>query len=407
MSRWPRTGEDSAYAWLVAGTLALTVTVSYGVLTYTFGIVLVPMQRELGWSRLELTGAFSLALAIWAVAGVGVGIALDRYNPRVLLAGGSALAAGLVVAWSQVHDPVQLYLVFAALGVAMATVLYNSVFTVVTKWFRVRRREALTAITLVGAFSSFIFSPLAGNLTVTFGWRDAILILAVVLAVVTIPLHAAILRPPPVTADRESDSDGAGGVHTVIASSRFWFLTAALALGSYTWSVMIVQLVPFLSDSGHSIQFGALAAGVVGLGQLPGRLVFILFGRVLRGRRLPVATFGLAAVALTILGVNRSEASVFVFAVIFGTSAGMMTLMSASVPAELFGRQAYGAVSGVIYGFSNGARAVAPFASSMVALLPGGYATLLDSLVAVSAVAAVLGFLAFSGRERQPARQLG
>ena len=119
-----------------------------------------------------------------------------------------------------------------------------------------------------------------------------------------------------------------------------------------------------------------------------------------------MATFGLAAAALTILGLNRSEASVFVFALIFGTSAGMMTLMSASVPAELFGRQAYGAVSGVIYGFSNGARAVAPFASSMVALLPGGYATLLGSLVAVSAVAAVLGFLAFSGRERQPARQL-
>ena len=64
-------------------------------------------------------------------------------------------------------------------------------------------------------------------------------------------------------------------------------------------------------------------------------------------------------------------------------------------------------MSGVIYGFSNGARAVAPLASSVVALLPGGYATLLDSLVAVSAVAAVLGFLAFSRRERQPARQLG
>ncbi len=181
-------------------------------------------------------------------------------------------------------------------------------------------------------------------------------------------------------------------------------LTASLALGSYTWSVVIVQLVPFLSDSGHSLQFGALAAGVVGLGQLPGRLVFIFFGRALGGRRLPAATFGLAAIALTILGLNRSEASVFVFAVIFGTSAGMMTLMSASVPAELFGRQVYGAVSGVIYGFSNGARAVAPFASATIALLPGGYSTLLGSLVAVSGVAALLGFLAFTVREAHPAR---
>ncbi len=404
MSKWSRSREDSTYAWVVVSALAVTVTVSYGVLTYTFGIVLVPMQRELGWSRIELTGAFSLALAVWAVAGVGVGIAIDRYSPRVLLAGGSALAAGLVFGWSQVHERVQLYFVFAGLGVAMATVLYNSVFAVVTKWFRVRRRQALTAITLVGAFSSFIFSPLAGTLTVAFGWREALAMLAVLLAIVTIPLHAAILRPPPIPAHHESDPDRGGIARAAIASPRFWLLTASLALGSYTWSVVIVQLVPFLSDSGHSLQFGALAAGVVGLGQLPGRLVFIFFGRALGGRRLPAATFGLAAIALTILGLNRSEASVFVFAVIFGTSAGMMTLMSASVPAELFGRQVYGAVSGVIYGFSNGARAVAPFASATIALLPGGYSTLLGSLVAVSGVAALLGFLAFTVREAHPAR---
>jgi MFS family permease len=310
----------------------------------------------------------------------------------------------MVVAWSQVHGHVQLYLVFAGLGVAMAAVLYNSVFAVVTKWFRIRRREALTVITLVGAFSSFIFSPLAGSLTVAFGWRATLSILAVLLAIVTIPLHAAILRRPPISAHRESDPDRGGDARAAIASARFWLLTASLALGSYTWTVMIVQLVPFLSESGHSLRFSALAAGVVGLGQLPGRLVFIFFGHALRGRRLPAATFALAAIALTILGLNRSEASVFVFAVIFGTSAGMMTLMSASVPAELFGRQGYGAVSGVIYGFSNGARAVAPFASAVIAALPGGYSTLLGSLVAVSGVAAVLGFLAFTVRDARPVR---
>ena len=204
MSKARRSGEDSSYAWLVAGTLAVTVTVSYGVLTYTFGIVLVPMQRELGWSRLELTAAFSLALAVWAVGGIGVGALLDRYPPRALLAGGSALAAGLVLAWSQVHDRVQLYLVFGGLGIAMAAVLYNSVFAVVTKWFRLRHREALVAITLVGAFSSFIFSPLAGSLTVEFGWRAALVILAVLLGAVTIPLHAGILRAPPITTVRRT-----------------------------------------------------------------------------------------------------------------------------------------------------------------------------------------------------------
>jgi len=109
----------------------------------------------------------------------------------------------------------------------------------------------------------------------------------------------------------------------------------------------------------------------------------------------------MAASALTLLILNRSVPAVIVFALLFGMSSGMMTLMSASVPAELFGRRAYGAVSGVTYGFSNGARAVAPFASAAIALLPGGYSTLLGSLVVLSVVAAGLGFLALTGRETQ------
>ena len=391
-SRVPR--EDSAYGWLVAASLAVTVTVSYGVLTYAFGIVLVPMQRDLGWSRVELTGAFSIALAVWAVAGVAVGVVLDRFSPRVILAGGSAVGAGLVVAWSQVHTPAQLYVVFAGLGIAMATLLYNSVFAVVTMWFRTRRREALTTVTLVGAFSSFIFSPLTGGLVAEFGWRDALIVLAVILAGVGIPLHALVLRRGPQVAAEDRPQQAPDGVRPMLASRRFWYLTVALALGSYSWFAIVVQFVPYLLDSGYPIRFAALAAGVVGLGQLPGRLVFISFGHALRGARLPVATFGLAAAALAALVLNRSEATVLVFALAFGLSAGMLTLMSASLPAELFGRRSYGTVSGVIYGFSNGARAAAPFASAAIVLLPGGYTTLLASLIACSLGGAVLGLLA-------------
>lgn len=391
-SRAPR--EDSAYGWLVAASLAVTVTVSYGVLTYAFGIVLVPMERELGWSRLELTGAFSIALAVWAAAGVAVGVALDRFSPRLLLAGGSALGAGLVVAWSQVHTRVELYLVFAGLGIAMATLLYNSVFAVVTKWFQSRRREALTMITLIAAFSSFIFSPLTGALVAELGWRDALIVLAVILAAIGIPLHAVVLRRGPHVVAEHTAQAASEGVRTTLMTRRFWYLTVAFALGGYTWFVIVVQFVPYLLDAGYGIRFAAFAAGVVGLGQLPGRLVFISFGRALRGARLPVATFGLAAAALALLLLHRSEATVLIFALAFGLSAGMLTLMNASLPAELFGRRSYGAVSGVIYGFSNGARALAPFAGAAILLLPGGYTTLLASLIVCSVAGAVLGLLA-------------
>jgi len=55
------------YGWAITGTLALTETVSWGVLYYAFGIFLVPMQEELDWSRTALTGAYSVGLLVSAL----------------------------------------------------------------------------------------------------------------------------------------------------------------------------------------------------------------------------------------------------------------------------------------------------------------------------------------------------
>jgi hypothetical protein len=55
------------YGLAITGTLALTETVSWGVLYYAFGIFLVPMQEELGWSRTALTGAYSVGLLVSAL----------------------------------------------------------------------------------------------------------------------------------------------------------------------------------------------------------------------------------------------------------------------------------------------------------------------------------------------------
>ena len=49
-------------AWAIVGALSVTETVSWGILYYAFAVFLLPMERELGFSTAELTGAFSLAL---------------------------------------------------------------------------------------------------------------------------------------------------------------------------------------------------------------------------------------------------------------------------------------------------------------------------------------------------------
>ncbi|MGH2947101.1 MAG: MFS transporter [Solirubrobacteraceae bacterium] len=372
--------------------LSVTVTVSYGVLAYALPVLFVPMHAELGFSRTELTVAASVSLAAAAVAGVAVGRLLDRLDPRLVMTAGSVLATLAVLGWSRVQSLAALYAVFAVLGVAMAAVTYGPAFTVVAKWIAVRRTAALTVLTVAGAFASLIFSPLTEALSSALGWRDAVVVLAIVLGAVTIPLHLLVLRPPPRRPPRQGEPSVPA--RRALRSRGFWLLATAFALGAFAWSALTVNLVLILVALGHPVAFAALAAGVTGISQLPGRL---LYGPVRRwlGERgtLPFA-LGLGALALLVLVTDQSRAAALAFAVLFGTGAGMQTLLTASAPASMFGVASYGSVAGVLHACINGARAAGPFALAAFAALAGGYLTaaavVAAALLAMAAVTIVI-----------------
>ena len=181
-------------------------------------------------------------------------------------------------------------------------------------------------------------------------------------------------------------------------------LAVAVSLASFCWSAVVVQLVPLLLDAGRGIGFATLAAGLAGIAQLPGRLAYAALGDTLFGGRVVVASSLVAVTALAILAVNRSDVSVLASVSLFGVSAGLMTLVTAGAPAELFGRGGYGTISGAVYACANLARAAAPFTSAGIVLLPGGYSTLLWALAAMSAASGLLGAAAFREGADPPVR---
>ena len=87
------------YGWRIVGTLAVTETVSWGILYYAFAVVQVPMRAELGFSAATMAGAFSLAVAVSGLAAVPVGRWLDTHGARGLMTVGSIAAVLLVWAW--------------------------------------------------------------------------------------------------------------------------------------------------------------------------------------------------------------------------------------------------------------------------------------------------------------------
>jgi MFS family permease len=378
--------------WRIVGALSVTETISWGIVYYAFAAFLLPMQHELGFTTAELTGAFSLSLAVSGVAGVAVGRWLDSHSPRPLMMAGSVAAATLVAAWSQVHSVLALYLVWIGLGLAMAAVLYDPAFTVLAKWFSrpAERRRAMTTMTLAGALASFIFLPLSQALIERVGWRDALVALAGILAITTVPLHGAVLRqaPRPAVVHR-SDAHA----NHILRSCDFWLLSGAFFLGSLAAIAMTIHAIPFLVAHGHSPAFAAAAVGLIGISQIPGRLLFTpLAGRLPPAAFVPLV-FGLVAAGIGLVVAAPASDLVVVGLVLLGMGNGMATLTRATVLADRYGPDAYGTVAGVAGAVSTTARAIGPLAGAALAAA-AGYTVALWTLAAFAAAAAFSAYLA-------------
>jgi MFS family permease len=394
------------YGWTLVVALGVTETVSYGILQYAFPVFIAPMGAELGWSMAAVTGAFSLATLVSAAAAVPAGRWVDRHGPRGLMTAGSILAALLLLGWSRVRTIEGFYLLSAGLGLAMAAVLYEPAFAVVANWFHRLRGRALTVLTFIAGFASVIFVPLATGLVQAHGWRDALVWLAAILAVTTIPPHALLLRRRP--EDLGLHPDGApsprltavGGIgepavsaRAAVGSRSFAWLSSSFALSALTGTAMTVHLIPLLLERGHTPAFTGAALGMVGLMALPGRLVITPLGSRWPRAAVTAVIFALQGLGIAALLAGGGTAGVWTFVVLFGAGAGAVTPARAALVAELYGRASYGAVSGTLALLLGLARAAAPLGASLLYLAGGGYPLVLAVLAALSflSAAAVLG----------------
>ncbi len=380
--------------------LGVTETVSWGVLAYSLSVFIDPMSTELGWSRGAIAGGLSVMLVVSGVSGIFAGRWLDDHGPRWLMTAGSLLGALLVVAWSQVRDLGAFYAIWLLMGLAFAATNYAPAFATVTVWFRRMRPRALTVITLMAGFASTIFVPLAAWLVAAEGWRSALLTLAGILAVVTIPLHAIFLRrrPSEVGAGVDGDDPAAGSDVTVqhvdvgaslreaLRHPSFPWLAAAFA--TFALGVAVpVHFVAFLRDEGHPLAFAAAATGGIGAAQVLGRLAFAPLETRLPPRAVSVLIYAGAPVALLVLLLVPNDAGVVAFVVLFGGARGMETLLRSTLVAGLYGTRRFASIASVLTFFTTLTQAVAPFALGAVYDAAGSYIPGLWALAALLVLA--------------------
>ena len=214
---------------MIVGALSVTETITWGIVYYGFAVFLTPMERGLGFSRVALTGAFSVGLLTAALVGLPVGRWIDRHGARGVMTIGSCAAVALMLAWSRVETLWALYVVWALMGLAMAATLYEPAFAAIVGWFAQHRDRALLTLTLFAGLASTIFVPIETALLARMDWRSTLVTLAIFLAVSTIPIHAFVLRAPPAHGTGGSAVAPPSGhsVHDALRTVVFWVLTVA------------------------------------------------------------------------------------------------------------------------------------------------------------------------------------
>jgi len=367
--------------------------------------MLRPMEIGLGYSRVQLTGALSIGLLTSALAALPVGRWIDRHGARGVMTLGSCLATALLLIWARIDGLPALYAVWALMGLAMAATLYEPAFAAIVGWFPLKDRDrALLAVTLVAALASTIFMPFEAWLVGRIGWRGALTVLALILALSTIPIHALVLRRPPRAAGRHAVSGAAAQVpglalDAAVKTGVFWVLSIAFLASNFTTNMVTVHLIPFLSDRGYSATLAAAMIGWMGAMQLPARVVFGPLVARFGHRTLTIGIFVVQALALAQLALVRRIGTLAPMVVMLGSANGMATLARATTIAEIFGPRHYGSISGAIALGANGARAVAPFAASLLQVWLGGYEPVFWLLAGVLVLAALGLLMAPSGVE--------
>ncbi len=374
----PQRGSTKSYfGWYITITLALTETISWGIIYYAFSVFLTPMESNLHWTRAELTGGFSLMLLVTGAMAFPVGVWIDRHGARLLMTAGSVGASLLVLAWSQVASLPAFYLIFAGLGVCAATVLYEPAFAVIARWFHRRRSTALAVVTFAAGLASTIFLPLSDTLLHAFGWRTAIFILGLFLAVMTIPLHALMLRRHPedlgLLPDGAVEEEGEERVaprgvslRTALNGRVFWLLTLGFGLASLSAAAIRVHFIPLLIGAGINSSTAAFATGTIGIMQVAGRVVFAPLDHRLSGRVIVIGVFALQALATAVLLIGQAPLLIGLFILLFGTSQGAATLARPSILAELYGSTHYGRISSIMAIFLTVTATSAPLGASLV-----------------------------------------
>ena len=354
-----------------------------GLLLYAWSVFIKPLSSTFGWSRAEISLAYSICILVFASISYPAGRLSDRYGARfIVLAGGVILGAGFVLA-GFTDSKSWLYITYGVIAGIGGGMIYLPPIATTPKWWPDRKAFA-TGCAVVGlGLGSFIMGPLATMLIETRGWRYVFWYVGIAMGVMAILSSLTLVNPPEGWKPKgwNSQTPQRGGAilreydfSQTIRSVQFWLLYISYFFASFAGLVVIGHIAGHGLDSGLSAMQASWAVSALAVCNAATRIVTGLFVDKLGTRALFLIYFGLQILALLFLYPAGSVYwQLWIVAAIIGWNyGGMFTLYPATCLA-FYGAKSQGTNYGLLFTAFGLAGFAGPYSGGILKDITGSY----------------------------------
>jgi MFS family permease len=397
--------------WLVIAG-CITHAVNTGFSYFGMSAFFPSFEREFGWSRTAISGAFSLARVESGILGPIEGYLTDRVGAQKMLFIGLFICAIGFFALSFVNSLPTLYIVII-LGIVLGSSLgYNMPISVlIAKVFHERRSLAF-GIFRMGPGISGLLVPVVGWMIGLWGWRTAAVASAIVVLLVGFPLAIIIKRiyeqeeaaksvlDGNPTASRHASSDPQFTLSEALRHKSFWFFSVAMALRHMVTEGVSVHFVILLVDRGWSTE---AASGLLGLSALigaPARIGMGWLGDMVDKRRLVMGLLLALSFSVLLMGYTAVAIVFMPCMIVYSLAYGGLAALQEPIRADYFGTKAFATIQGMSRSVTTAGTFMGPIIAGFFYDLTKSYTIAFAIFAVVSLGSAFCMFLA-----KPPARQ--
>ncbi|MCY3830688.1 MAG: MFS transporter [Rhodospirillaceae bacterium] len=272
----PLSVREQPYGWVMVAVTFLLSILTFGGLP-AVAVFIKPLTLEFGWTRGETSLGYTAIAVSAAVAGLAYGELADRFGTRAIVAVAAVGMGAAYLLQSGQSTLTEYYLAHILFGATGLAVVSGPMLIGIGFWFGRNKGLAIGIVACGGGVGQALMPVVNHWLIETGGWRSALFDLGLIYLALGIPL-ALMVRDAPVRLAARAAGGEAGGALTQSQSGLpayevIAWLSAAVLLCCTCMSVLIVHLVPLLTDRGVDSSTAVQILSALMLAGAGGRLV--------------------------------------------------------------------------------------------------------------------------------------